>query len=144
MKEWNLTISTVNDTAKLTVNNVVKELKLYTSDGEKYCLDIHSTFPSEAGCVLFSVKTLSKSEKVKAAEHLHRQYCHQTFNFLINVLSASDEKDTKFFRNSWRIFKNGIVYKIYKPTIPKPAVENLFNPDKMKFKNIVSNKFKAT
>ena len=77
MKEWNLTISTVNDTAKLTVNNVVKELKLYTSDGEKYCLDIHSTFPSEAGCVLFLVKTLSKSEKVKAAEHLHRQYYHQ-------------------------------------------------------------------
>ena len=33
---------------------------------------------------------------------------------------------------------NCIVCKRYKPTIPKPAVGNLFDPDKMKFNQIVS------
>ena len=50
----------------LAGENVV--LELYTSESGHYFLDIHSNFPSEAVCLLFSVKTLIKSEKVKAAE----------------------------------------------------------------------------
>lgn len=52
MKGWNLTINTENNIAKLTVNSVVEELELYTSDKEHYCLALHLNFPSEA------VKTL--------------------------------------------------------------------------------------
>ena len=54
------------------------------------------------------------------------------------MLSVFDKKDTEFLDILEEYSKNCIVCKRYKPTIPKPAVENLFNPDKMKFNNIVS------
>ena len=104
MKEWNLTINTGNDTAKITINNIVNELELYTSESGHYCQDIHSNSPSEAACVLFSVKTLTKLENVKAAEHLHHYYSHQAFSFLKKVLIVCDEKD-RIFRYSWKIFE---------------------------------------
>ena len=138
MKEWNLTINTGNDTAKIMINNIVKELELYTSESGHYCLDIHSNFPSEAVCVLFSVKTLTISEKVKAAKHLNHQYCHPPFSLLKKVLSVFDEKDTEFLDILEEYSENSIVCKRYKPNIPKSVVVNLFNPDKMKFNNIVS------
>ena len=138
MKEWNLTINTGNDTAKITINNIINELELYASESGHYCLDIHSNFPSEAVCVLFSVKTLTKLEKVKASEHLHCQYCQPPFSFLKKVLSVFDEKDTEFLDILEEYSKNCIVCKRYKPTIPKPVVGNLFNPDTMKFIIIVS------
>lgn len=75
MTELNLTISTGYDTAKITINNTAKELELYTSESRHYCLDIHSNFLSESVCVLFS-------EKQKAAEHIHGQYCRPPFSFL--------------------------------------------------------------
>ena len=43
----------------------------YALNSGHYYLDVHLNFPSEAVCVLFSAKTFSKSEKVRAAvEHL--------------------------------------------------------------------------
>ena len=42
-----------NDTAKLTVNYVVKQLELYTSDSGHYCLDIH-TFIKMRMYIVFS------------------------------------------------------------------------------------------
>ena len=121
MKEWNLTINTGNDAAKITTNNIVKELELYTSKSGHYCLDNHSNYPLGAICVLFSVKALTKSEKVKAVEHLHRQYCYPPFSFLKKVLSVFDEKDTKPLDILEEYSKNCIVCKRCKQTIPKPA-----------------------
>ena len=54
-------------------NNFAKELELYTSDSGHYYIDINSYFTSGAVGVLFLVKIFSKSEKVRAAEHLQHQ-----------------------------------------------------------------------
>ena len=53
------------------------------------------------------------------------------------MLSVFDE-DTKFLDILEEYSKNCIVCKRYMPTIPKPAIGNLFNQDKIKCNNIVS------
>ena len=55
LEKWNLQINIGNNTAKLTFNNVSKELGLYTSDNGQHCLNIQLGFPSETVHVLFSI-----------------------------------------------------------------------------------------
>ena len=53
------------------------------------------------------------------------------------MLSVFDE-DTEFLDILEEYSKNCIVCKRCMPTIPKPAIGNLFNQDKIKCNNIVS------
>ena len=58
--------------------------------------------------------------------------------FLKKILSVFNEKDDEFlnilekYSNCWSVWKR------FKPTQPKPAVGNLFDPDKMKVNKLVS------
>ena len=58
MKIWNFTINTRNDTAKLSVNYVVRELEFYTSDSGHYCSDIHSNFHQKPHVYYFQSSTI--------------------------------------------------------------------------------------
>ena len=77
------------------------------------------------------MKDLSTHEKKIAAAKLHHQYCHAPFAFLKKVLSVFNEKDDEFLNILEKYSNCCSVCKRFKPTLPKPAVGNLFDPDKM-------------
>ena len=96
-----------------------------------WCIEIQPNFPLEAISVMFSVAHLSKEEKVSVAERLHKQFCHPPYQFLRKVLMNFDEVDTELLEVLEKYSSDCIVCKRYKPTIPKPAVGNLFDHEKM-------------
>ena len=139
MKQWNLVISTADDTVEITINNMKKKVELYTSLSGHWCVNIQPSFPVDSVSVLFThLQDMSTNEKAKAAKHLHRQYCHPPFEFLRKVLKSFDECDAEFLTLLKKCTTECLVCKRYKPTIPRPAVGNLFDPDKMKFNEVVS------
>ena len=76
------------------------------------------------------MKDLSSHEKKIAAAKNSRPYSHLNFAFL--------KKDKDVF-NILEIYSNSCsVCKRFKPTLPKPAADNLFDPDKMKLNQAVS------
>ena len=74
---------------------------------------------------------LSTHEKKIAAAKLHRQYCHPPFAFRKKVLSVCNDKDDKISNILGKYSNCYYVCKCFKLTLPKPAVGNLFDPDKM-------------
>lgn len=72
IKEWDLTYSRCIDAAKFNFNHIEKVLNFYTSDIEHYYVNIQYNFPSGAMDVLFSVKTVTKSDKSRLVKHLQR------------------------------------------------------------------------
>ena len=113
-------------------------MELFTSKSGHWCIEIQPNFPLEAISVMFSVAHLSKVEKVSVAEHLHRQFCHPSYQFLKKVLMNFGEVDKELLEALEKYSYDCIVRKQYKPTIPKPVVGNLFDPEKMKFNQMVS------
>lgn len=138
MKEWCVVIYTENDTAEITINGEKKTVELYTSTSGHWCINIQPSFPVEAISTLFSVSNMSYQQKKSAARHLHRQYCHPPYEFLEKVLKVFDENDEEFLQLLKQHSDKCDVCKRYKPTIPRPAVGNLFDPDKMRFNQYVS------
>lgn len=82
--------------------------------------------------MLFSIKPLTKPEKEKAAEHFHCQYSPSPFNFLKKVLSVLLVV-TKSLRCFRKLFKKIALFVKCKPTIPKTAMANFFNTNRMTF-----------
>ena len=138
MKQWNLTINIGHDIAEFIVNDKLKEIEWYTSASGLCCVNIQPCFPIDAMNVLFSVKREKAREKAQAAETLHHQFCHPPFTFLKKVLHNYDEVDNEFLHILEKHSNNFIVCKHYKSAKHNPAVGNLFDPDKMKFNQIVS------
>ena len=99
---------------------------------------IQPNFPLKAISVMFSVAHLPKETKVSVAERLHRQFCHPPYQFLKKVLMNFDEVDTELLEALEKYSSDCTVCKRYKPTISKSAVGNLFDPQKMKFNQMVS------
>ena len=83
----NLNINTRNNTAHFIVNNKKKNVELYSSASEYWCINIQPCLPADYVNNLFSMKDLSTHEKKIPAAKLHRQYCHPPFAFLKKVLS---------------------------------------------------------
>ena len=48
MKKWNLDIKMGNDTAHFIINNKKKNVELYTSAREHWCIDIQSCLPTDS------------------------------------------------------------------------------------------------
>ena len=87
---------------------------------------------------MFSVAHLSKEEKVSFAERLYTQFCHPPYQFLKKVLMNFGEVDKELLEALEKYSSDCIVCKRYKPTIPKPAAGNLFDPEKIKFNKMIS------
>ena len=138
MKEWNVLINTGDDTAEITINSVKNNVELFNAPSGHWCINIQPGFPVEVVDVMFSVKEMSREQKTHAAKQIHRQFCHPTFEFMKKVLSGLNDPDKEFLNILENYTKNCEVCKRYKPSIPKPAVGNLFTPDKMKFNEVVS------
>jgi len=138
MKSWDVTICTRNDTAEFTLNDVKKNVELFTSPSGHWCVNVQPGFPEEVVDIMFSVQEMTPQEKESAAKRIHRQFCHPPFEFLKKVLNILDNPDKEFIDILKRHSEKCLVCKRYKPTIPRPAVGNLFDPDKMKFNEVVS------
>ena len=78
------------------------------------------------------------TEKVKTSESTFKFGGGRILAFLKKNFSVFNEKDDEFlnilekYSNCWSVWKR------FKPTQPKPAVGNLFDPDKMKVNKLVS------
>ena len=83
----NLNINTRNNTAHFIVNNKKKNVELYSSASEHWCINVQTWLPTDSVNNLFSMKDLSTHENKIPAAKLHRQYCHPPFAFLKKVLS---------------------------------------------------------
>ena len=138
MKSWDVTICTRNDTAEFTINDVKKNVELFTSPSGHWCVNVQPGFPEEVVNIMFSVQEMTYHQKESAAKRIHRQFCHPPFEFLKKVLSVLDNPDKEFLNILKEHSEKCLVCKRYKPTIPRPAVGNLFDPDKMKFNEVVS------
>ena len=53
-------------------------------------------------------------------------------------MSVFDKQDNEFLDGLQTVSENCKICKLYRKTPPRPVVGNLFNPDKMKFNNMVS------
>lgn len=137
MKALNLLICTGNETAEVTINCVKKNVELFTSPTGHWCINVQPGFPVEVLDVMFSVSELLKHKNEHAAKRLHHQFCHPPFEFLKKVLSVLDKPDKEFLDILQKYSQNCLVCKWYRQTIPRPAVGNLIDPDKMKFNEIV-------
>ena len=134
MKNWYLVINASDNTAEFNLNGERKHVELFTSKSGHWWIEIKPNFPLEA----ISVAYLSKEEKVSVAECLHRQFCHPWHQFLKKVLMNFGEVDKELLGALEKYSSNCIVCRRYKPTIPKPAVGNSCDPEKMKFNQMVS------
>ena len=133
MKNWHLVINASDDTEEFTINGERKHVELFTSKSGHWCIEIQPNFPLEAISVMFSVAHLSKEEKclLLNAERLHRQFCHPPYQFLTKILISFGEVHTELLEALEKYSSDCTVCKRYKPTIPKPAVGNLFDPEKI-------------
>ena len=129
---------TGNDSAELTINTITHKVELYTSSGWHFCLNIQPSFPIEAINSLFSTINLSQMEKCSVVARILRQFCHPSFEFLKKVLSVFNEVDHEFLSVLEKYCKNCDICNRYKPTIPWPAVGNLYDPSKLTFNSIVT------
>ena len=140
MKEWNLIIDTGNETASLTIDGITKQIDMHTSRNKHWCIEIQPNIPITEIISLFSVKNFSKKEKQLAAERIHRQFCHLSYDSLKKILSVFDPVDVD--EEFLALLKNHIdscsVCKRFKPSIPRPCVGNLLPPEKMVFNEIVT------
>ena len=107
-----------------------------TSTSGHWC--VQPSFPLDAVDVLFTTKGMTGNDKRNAARRLHRQFCHPPYEFLRKVLSSLDECDREFLYHLKAISQECMVCKRYKPTNSRPAVGNLFDPEKLQFNQVVS------
>ena len=114
-------------------------MELVTSKSRHWCIEIQPDFPLEAISVMFSVALFSREKNVSLAERFHRQLCHPLYQFLKEVLMNFGEADTELLEAVEKYSSDCIVCKRYMLTIPKPAVGNLFDPEKMKFNQMVKD-----
>ncbi len=124
--------------AEVTIGHTTHTINLSNTVSGHWCINIQPSYPHESIKVMFSCKLMNQKEKVATAKKLHRQFCHPTYEFLEKVLGTLDEMDEEFLEILKRYTANCDVCKRYKPTIPKPAVGNLMDPDKMKLNELVS------
>ena len=139
MKEWNLVIDTRKETAELQLNGHKKNVDLCTSKSGHWCFNLQP--PSSLLCAantFFSVTDLDAEQKKKAAVQIHRQFCHPPFSFLSKVLRNLGEVDEEFMGFLKSHSEECHVCKRYKPTIPKPVVGSLLDPEKAIFNELVS------
>ena len=139
MNNSHLVINASDDTAEFTINGERKHVELFTSKSGLWYIEIQPNSPLEAISVMFSVALLSKEEEVYVAERLHRQFSHPSYQFLKKVLMNFGQVDKELLEAVEKYSSDCIVCKRYKSTIPKPAVGNLFNHEKMKFNQMASN-----
>ena len=91
---------------------------------------------------MFFVAHLPKEEKVSVAERLRRQFCHPPYQFQRKVLMNFGEVDKELLEAFEKVSFDCTVCKRYKPTMPKLVDGNLFDPEKMKFNQMVSTDLK--
>ena len=123
----------------ITLEGDKKQIELCTLSSGHWCIHVLPTFPTDAINVLFTLQELSTAEKTKAAKHLHRQLCHQSYESLRKALSVIHHKVGDEFLNCLKtVCEECTLCKRYAPTFPRPVVSNLFDPDKMRFNQVVS------
>ena len=138
MKKWNVVIKAAEDIAIFSIDGTSKCVELFTSGSSHWCIDIRPGLPLEAVSSFFSLEGLDMTEKKSAALHLHRQFCHPTFEFMKKALSVFDECNDEFLRCLKNVSDDCKICKIYKPALPRPIVGRLPDPEKMKFNFVVS------
>ena len=144
MREWQLVIDTSNETAMFTLNGERKVTDLYTSASGHWCLNLSSPLSTLRSVQsYFSIQGMSKGEKSNAALHIHRQFCHPPFHFLEKVLNGLGDVDDEFMSVLKDVSDNCLVCKRFKPSMPKPAVGHLLDPDTAKFNEIVTGDLKV-
>lgn len=77
MKSWDVTICTRNDTAEFRLNELKKNIELFTSPIGHWCVNFQPGFQEEEIDIMFSVQDMTPDQKEFAAKRLHRQFCYR-------------------------------------------------------------------
>ena len=140
MKKWDLIIYTAKEIAELTIDGKKGVVELFTARSNHWCIPIQPCNVSlEAVTTLFTVSGMSSNEKKKAAKIIHRQFCHLSYDFMEKVLKDVGANEKEFLSELKKYSNECETCQRYKRTMPRPAVGNLFDPEKMNFNELFSH-----
>ena len=139
MKKWDLIIYTAKEIAELTIDGKKGVVELFTARSNHWCIPIQPCNVSlEAVTTLFTVSGMSSNEKKKAAKIIHHQFCHLSYDFMEKVLKDVGANEKEFLSELKKYSNECETCQRYKRTMPRPAVGNLFDPEKMNFNELIS------